>query len=121
MAASSAVTHYCSHEIRFKIRQSLVECRLETGRTHQIRVHMAHIGHPLIGDPGLRPEAACRRMRNGGRANIAFKAGAARNPGNLFAPANEYRDVLQFSPCRSDIAGLINCEPVVKLSGRPPH
>ena len=29
---------------------SLIECRLETGRTHQIRVHMAHIGHPLIGD-----------------------------------------------------------------------
>lgn len=30
---------------------SLVECRLETGRTHQIRVHMAHVGHALIGDP----------------------------------------------------------------------
>jgi 23S rRNA pseudouridine1911/1915/1917 synthase len=29
---------------------SLVECRLETGRTHQIRVHMKHIGHPLLGD-----------------------------------------------------------------------
>lgn len=29
---------------------SLVECRLETGRTHQIRMHMAHIGHPLLGD-----------------------------------------------------------------------
>lgn len=29
---------------------SLIACRLETGRTHQIRVHMAHIGHPLIGD-----------------------------------------------------------------------
>ena len=29
---------------------SLIECRLETGRTHQIRVHMAHIGHPLLGD-----------------------------------------------------------------------
>jgi 23S rRNA pseudouridine1911/1915/1917 synthase len=27
-----------------------MECRLETGRTHQIRVHMAHIGHPLLGD-----------------------------------------------------------------------
>ena len=30
---------------------SLIECKLETGRTHQIRVHMAHIGHPLLGDP----------------------------------------------------------------------
>ncbi|NPA34526.1 MAG: RluA family pseudouridine synthase [Chlorobi bacterium] len=30
---------------------SLVECRLETGRTHQIRVHMRHIGHPIFGDP----------------------------------------------------------------------
>jgi 23S rRNA pseudouridine1911/1915/1917 synthase len=30
---------------------SMLECRLETGRTHQIRVHMAHVGHPLIGDP----------------------------------------------------------------------
>ncbi|MCA3630245.1 MAG: RNA pseudouridine synthase, partial [Methylobacterium sp.] len=29
---------------------SLVSCRLETGRTHQIRVHLAHIGHPLLGD-----------------------------------------------------------------------
>ena len=30
---------------------SLLECRLETGRTHQIRVHLAHMGHPVIGDP----------------------------------------------------------------------
>jgi 23S rRNA pseudouridine1911/1915/1917 synthase len=35
---------------------SLVECRLETGRTHQIRVHMAHIGHPLLGDPLYGPQ-----------------------------------------------------------------
>ncbi len=34
---------------------SLVECRLETGRTHQIRVHMAHIGHPAARRPRLRP------------------------------------------------------------------
>ena len=41
---------------------SLVECRLETGRTHQIRVHMAHLGHPLLGDPvyggGFRTKVA---------------------------------------------------------------
>ena len=30
---------------------AMVECRLETGRTHQVRVHMTHIGHPLLGDP----------------------------------------------------------------------
>ena len=34
-----------------EIMAALAECRLETGRTHQIRVHMAHIGHPVIGDP----------------------------------------------------------------------
>lgn len=43
-----AVTRYFVRE-RFD-RATLVECQLETGRTHQIRVHMAHIGHPLVGD-----------------------------------------------------------------------
>lgn len=43
-----AVTHY--RVLRRYARETLVECRLETGRTHQIRVHMAHIGHPVIGD-----------------------------------------------------------------------
>ena len=36
---------------RFGTTASLIDCRLATGRTHQIRVHLAHIGHPLIGDP----------------------------------------------------------------------
>ena len=43
-----AVTHYKVLE-RFGF-VTVVECRLETGRTHQIRVHMAYIGHPLFGD-----------------------------------------------------------------------
>ncbi len=43
-----AVTHY---RVREKFRaMTLVECRLETGRTHQIRVHLAHVRHPIVGD-----------------------------------------------------------------------
>lgn len=44
-----AVTHY--RVVTRLDRAALVECRLETGRTHQVRVHMAHLGHPLLGDP----------------------------------------------------------------------
>lgn len=44
-----AVTHYTVLEPLPPF--SLISCRLETGRTHQIRVHMAHKGHPLLGDP----------------------------------------------------------------------
>ncbi len=51
-----AVTHYRLRE-RFRAH-ALIQCNLETGRTHQIRVHMAHIHHALVGDPlyggGLR-------------------------------------------------------------------
>ncbi len=47
--AREARTHYAIRE-RFD-KCTLVECSLETGRTHQIRVHMAHINHPLVGDP----------------------------------------------------------------------
>jgi 23S rRNA pseudouridine1911/1915/1917 synthase len=44
-----AVTHW--KRLQVLKDAALVECRLETGRTHQVRVHMASIGHPLLGDP----------------------------------------------------------------------
>ncbi len=45
----NAITHYKVIE-NLNTRFSYIECSLETGRTHQIRVHMASIGHPLLGD-----------------------------------------------------------------------
>lgn len=47
--SKEARTHYYVKE-RFA-RHTFIECRLETGRTHQIRVHMSYLGHPLVGDP----------------------------------------------------------------------
>lgn len=46
---------------------AMVECRLQTGRTHQIRVHMAHMGHGLIGDPvyGARRKLSARALPSG--------------------------------------------------------
>lgn len=45
-----AVTHFRVLKRFEEDNMTYIECRLETGRTHQIRVHMAHIGHPLLGD-----------------------------------------------------------------------
>ena len=58
-----AVTHFRVLE-RFG-NFTLVECRLETGRTHQIRVHMKYIGFPLVGDPKYGPK---KTMDIGGQA-----------------------------------------------------
>ncbi len=80
--ADEAITHY---EVLERFHEnpdasalaSLVECHLETGRTHQIRVHMAHIGHPLLGDAvygagfktkaNLLPDEARKVVRTFGR------------------------------------------------------
>ena len=51
---------------------SVGECRLETGRTHQIRVHMTHIGHSIVGDPHYG-----RPMRSGQRPDNALRAALA--------------------------------------------
>lgn len=78
--AKHAVTHYSVIE-RFEDADrpgealaSLVECRLETGRTHQIRVHLAHTGHPLIGDEVYGAHFASRVNRLGETARQAVAA-----------------------------------------------
>ncbi len=61
---------------RFKVLKAfgdvaaLVECRLATGRTHQIRVHMTSIGHPLIGDPVYGGKGKRAGLSDGARAEI---------------------------------------------------
>ncbi|MDD2693749.1 MAG: RluA family pseudouridine synthase [Candidatus Gracilibacteria bacterium] len=45
-----AITHYTTIKENIHEKYSLLECRIETGRTHQIRVHMAHEGMPILGD-----------------------------------------------------------------------
>ena len=58
-----AVTHWKRLEILNEA--ALVECQLETGRTHQVRVHMASIGHPLVGDPVYgRGKSTHRKLLN---------------------------------------------------------
>lgn len=74
-----AVTHYqcLAQGVPLKSgeggRVSLVRCQLETGRTHQIRVHMKHIGHPLVGDP----------LYGQKQANAAWKPMLSRLSGQL--------------------------------------
>lgn len=56
----TALTRYQVQQVLASGQVSLIECRLATGRTHQIRVHMTHLGHSLLGDPLY---GAARRLR----------------------------------------------------------
>lgn len=70
-----AVTHYHARD-KFLDAVSVMECKLETGRTHQIRVHMQHIKHPLIGDPlyGLPDQEGRALLKRAGYEQEAIDA-----------------------------------------------
>jgi 23S rRNA pseudouridine1911/1915/1917 synthase len=98
-AGRHAVTHFAPLE-RFA-RATLVQCNLETGRTHQIRVHMAHIGHPLIGDATYgRRKSACVTLDGFGRQALhAMRLG-------LLHPAT-HQAVEWEAPLPADFAALL--------------
>ena len=88
--SKEAVTHW---EVVARYRgYTHVRCRLETGRTHQIRVHMAHIGHPILGDtvygrkkPELGQSSQCLHA-----GALCFRHPRDERPVMVFAPLPEY-------------------------------
>ena len=108
-----AVTRY-RVERRFGAHAALIECRLLTGRTHQIRVHLAHIGHPLIGDPAYGTRAGRAQVRFGPRAGEAAAAIAGFPRQALHARLLGFThpvtgETLTFeSPLPADMVGLLN-------------
>jgi 23S rRNA pseudouridine1911/1915/1917 synthase len=103
-----AITRY-RVERAFKIHATQLECRLATGRTHQIRVHFAHIGHPLIGDPvyGTRAGRSVARTGPSGAQIAAFPRQALHARSLGFTHPVEKR-LMQFeSPLPVDLRELI--------------
>ena len=88
--SKEAVTHW---EVVARYRgYTHIRCKLETGRTHQIRVHMAHIGHPILGDtvygrkkPELGQDSQCLHA-----GALCFRHPRDERPVMVFAPLPEY-------------------------------
>ena len=91
---------------------SLIECRLETGRTHQIRVHLTHLGHPLIGDPTYGRARQAPRAKTP-EEEVAFAAAAnfPRQALHAFVLGFQHPSLhktMRFeSPWPADFAGLV--------------
>jgi 23S rRNA pseudouridine1911/1915/1917 synthase len=92
---------------------TLVQARLVTGRTHQIRVHMAHIGHPLIGDPvygGRRGKRQLTQLDEPLRGGIAALSGQALHAASLSFLHPRTGERLHFStPIPRDMALVVRC------------
>jgi 23S rRNA pseudouridine1911/1915/1917 synthase len=85
---------------------TLLECRLETGRTHQIRVHLAAIGHPVVGDPIYRAPGAGRARKRDRHGLYAARPFLHAHRLAFDHPASGQR-VSFDSPLPTDLAGVI--------------
>lgn len=118
-----AITHYQVKQV-FGIADDRVAahviCQLETGRTHQIRVHMAHIGHPLLGDPvygpGFRTKA--QTLPEPARLAVEKLARQALHASHLGFEHPESGEILTFdSPLPADIACIVKTLSQLKKAG----
>jgi len=114
-AGREAITQYLRVET-FNDVASLVTCKLQTGRTHQIRVHMLHIGHPLLGDPlyGLPPQEQRGLINRGGydeeaREQILAFPRQALHAAEIAFIHPVYGEEMEFTaPAPGDFEGLLS-------------
>jgi 23S rRNA pseudouridine1911/1915/1917 synthase len=94
----AAITHY---EVLERFAScTLLRCRLETGRTHQIRVHLTSIGYPLVGDPVYRGRTGSASPLSFGRQALHAERLGLRHPATSVAMS-------WISPVPPDMAGLL--------------
>lgn len=102
-----AVTHYRVRDI-FGNSAALVELQLETGRTHQIRVHMSHINHPLLGDPMYGTKNLIAGLSAEAQAAVkAFDRQALHAAELGFVHPRSGEDMMFSAPLPADMAGLV--------------
>ncbi|MDF7673504.1 RluA family pseudouridine synthase [Acetobacteraceae bacterium ESL0709] len=104
-----ALTHYRTLSV-LRGCISLIECRLATGRTHQIRVHLSHAGHPLLGDPVYlrRVPAAARQLDREVRGDCLDFPRQALHAATLGFVHPRSGEEMEFSsPLPADFAGLL--------------
>ena len=110
-SGQSAVTHY--RELRSNSRYSLVELRPQTGRTHQLRVHMAAIGCPLVGDKLYGPDeqlflrGIAGALDQEGRDALVLDRHALHSSSLTFFHPKRGRDVTIEAPLPAEFAELV--------------